>query len=59
MGPPSSQSAGDKKISPFLNGLIGGLTGAIEISITYPTEYTKTIMQLYPDMNKQGTIKTV
>jgi hypothetical protein len=31
---------------------IGGLTGAIEISITYPTEYTKTVMQLYPEINK-------
>jgi hypothetical protein len=35
------------------------LTGAIEISITFPTEYTKTVMQLYPEMNKKGTIETV
>jgi len=41
-----------KKVSPFLNACIGGLTGAIEISITFPTEYTKTVMQLYPEMNK-------
>lgn len=27
-----------------LNASIGGLTGAIEISITFPTEYTKTVM---------------
>jgi len=38
---------------------IGGITGAIEISITFPTEYVKTVMQLYPELNKQGTIKTV
>jgi solute carrier family 25 (mitochondrial citrate transporter), member 1 len=38
---------------------IGGITGAIEISITFPTEYTKTVMQLYPELNKQGTIATV
>lgn len=35
-------------------GLAGGITGAIEISITYPTEYCKTVMQLYPDKNKLG-----
>lgn len=41
------------------NENIGGLTGAIEISITFPTEYTKTVMQLYPEMNKKGTIATM
>lgn len=35
------------------------MTGAIEISITFPTEYTKTVMQLYPEMNKKGAIETV
>src|SRR6185312_9134304 len=39
--------------------LIGGITGAIEISITYPTEYTKTVMQLYPEINKRGAINCV
>ena len=33
----------------FVN--LGGITGAIEISITYPTEFTKTVMQL--DRQKQ------
>lgn len=47
------------KVSPFLNAVIGGITGAIEISITYPTEYTKTVMQLYPEMNKKGAIAVV
>jgi len=41
---PHTASPGDKKISPFLNAMIGGITGAIEISITFPTEYTKTVM---------------
>lgn len=44
-------------ISPLLNAVIGtlsvlflgGVTGAIEISITYPTEYTKTVMQIYKE----------
>lgn len=42
-----------------MNAIIGGITGAIEISITYPTEYVKTVMQLYPEMNKKGAISTV
>lgn len=47
------------KVSPLMNALIGGITGAIEISITYPTEYTKTVMQLYPEINKKGAINVV
>jgi hypothetical protein len=47
------------KISPLLNALVGGVTGGIEISITFPTEYTKTVMQLYPEMNKKGAVFTV
>ena len=35
-----------KELSPLMNGLAGGITGAVEISITYPTEYLKTVMQL-------------
>lgn len=35
------------------------MTGAIEITCTYPTEYTKTIMQLNPEINKQGMIGTI
>ena len=35
----------------------GGITGAMEISITYPTEYTKTVMQLYPEENKKGMVR--
>ena len=36
--------------------MLGGVTGAIEISITYPTEYTKTVMQLYTEQNAKGAI---
>lgn len=49
----------DPRVSPFLNAIVGGITGAIEISITYPTEYTKTVMQLYPEVNKRGAINCV
>lgn len=48
--------AAGKQITPLMSALIGGVTGAIEISITYPTEYLKTCMQLYPDINKKGMI---
>lgn len=44
---------------PILSAIAGGITGAIEISITFPTEYLKTVMQLYPDMNKKGTIGVI
>ena len=56
MGGHSAAKPGDKKVSPFMNAVIGGITGAMEISITYPTEYVKTVMQLYPEANKQGAI---
>lgn len=36
--------------------MIGGITGAIEISITYPTEFTKTVMQLYSEKNNMGAV---
>ena len=43
-----------QEISPLLSGLIGGITGGIEITITYPTEYAKTVMQLSTEKNKLG-----
>ena len=44
---------------PCILFLIGGLTGAIEISCTYPTEYTKTVMQLYKEKNSMGAINVI
>ena len=35
----------------------GGITGAIEISITYPTEFVKTQLQLDESSSKGGTPK--
>lgn len=43
MGGMGKQESGPK-VSPLMSALIGGITGAIEISITYPTEYVKTCM---------------
>ena len=44
MGGHPAPTPGEKKLSPFLNAMVGGITGACEITITYPTEYTKTVM---------------
>ena len=52
-----SNKKSQPQVSPIMNAMIGGITGAIEVTITYPTEYTKTVMQLYPDINKGGAIK--
>ena len=41
------------------NLFVGGLTGAIEITCTYPTEYTKTVMQLSRDKNSMGAIAVI
>jgi len=46
------QVSNDKPIDTFT----GGITGAIEISITYPTEYVKTVMQLNHSMAKKGVV---
>lgn len=35
----------------------GGITGAIEISITYPTEFVKTQLQLDESSSKSGGIR--
>ncbi len=42
-----------------MNIYLGGVTGAIEITCTYPTEYTKTVMQLNPEINKLGMVGTI
>ena len=34
--------------------IAGSLTGAVECCITYPLEYLKTVMQLYPKMALKG-----
>lgn len=39
---------------PVRSIISGGITGAIEILITYPTEYVKTMMQLYAKYSKNG-----
>ena len=44
--------------SSFLSGyFLGGITGAIEISITYPTEFVKTQLQLDESSSKSGQVK--
>ena len=45
-----------KELSRLMNGLAGGITGAVEITITYPTEYLKTVMQLNKSKAKLGMV---
>lgn len=42
-----------------MSAMIGGVTGALEISCTYPTEYTKTVMQLFSEKNKMGAVNVI
>jgi len=42
------------KKNPFRAVIAGGITGGIEICITYPTEFVKTKMQLYKELQKLG-----
>lgn len=44
----------DMNKNPLKAIIAGGITGGIEICITYPTEYVKTQMQLYPEDAKKG-----
>jgi len=41
-------TGGDIKGTPFMNATAGAIAAAIEITLDYPTEYGKTVMQLYP-----------
>ena len=52
MAPVTSDS--NKKPSAIKSVVSGGITGAIEAMITYPTEFTKTYMQLYKEWSKKG-----
>jgi len=45
--------------NPLKAVLAGGIAGGIEISITYPTEYAKTIMQLYENQSLKGPIQVL
>jgi solute carrier family 25 citrate transporter 1 len=49
----------DKNANPLKSIISGGITGGIEISITYPTEYVKTQMQLYKEFSQKGLAYTV
>lgn len=55
MGVPTGEK---KKQSPLKSVISGGITGAVEATLTYPTEFVKTYMQLYKDMAKNGMIGT-
>jgi solute carrier family 25 citrate transporter 1 len=43
-----------RKPSVMQGALSGGISGALAICVTYPTEYLKTQMQLYKEFSKKG-----
>ncbi len=58
MGPPRNETGPRDPFRSIISGILlkwnifffkGGITGGIEICITYPTEYVKTMMQLYKE----------
>ena len=51
--------AKENTISPTLSAFIGGLASAIELSISYPFEYTKTVMQLSREQNELGMYRVM
>jgi len=55
--PPSAVSTSGKKRSPLKAIVAGGIAGAVEAMISYPTEYVKTNLQLFEDKAKLGPIQ--
>ena len=53
---PMSSGTG-KKRSPYKAIVAGGLAGAIEACVSYPTEYIKTNLQLFEEKAKMGPIR--
>jgi len=52
---PMSGGSG-KKRNPYKAVVAGGIAGAAEACISYPTEYIKTNLQLFEDKAKMGPI---
>ena len=40
-----------------MSGTIGGIVGSMEITVTYPFEYLKTVMQLDKKYNEMGLVR--
>ena len=47
-----------RKISPEKAVFAGGISGILEVSFSYPFEFLKCYMQLYPEISRGGIIKT-
>jgi solute carrier family 25 citrate transporter 1 len=56
---PHSPSKHKHKQSFWKASLSGGITGGLEICITFPTEFVKTMQQLYPEYSKKGSMACV
>lgn len=46
-------------LTPKTAAIVGGIAGALEITASYPVEFTKVIMQLYPKFNNMGALNTL
>ncbi|KAI9315793.1 mitochondrial carrier domain-containing protein, partial [Zopfochytrium polystomum] len=53
---PPSSAAAKKQLPPWQSLLAGMIAGAVEGTITYPTEYVKTQLQLQSSAAKQGKL---
>ena len=47
-------SINENPVSPTLSAIIGGMASVVELTFSYPFEYTKTSMHLYSEQNKLG-----
>lgn len=54
-----ASSNSNKKMTPGVAALVGGLAGALEITAAYPVEFTKVIMQLYSKYNNMGALNVM
>ena len=52
-------STTDLKPNPLKSIISGGIAGAIEATVTYPTEFVKTYMQLYKSYSTLGVRHTI
>jgi solute carrier family 25 citrate transporter 1 len=56
---PHSANKPKHKQSLWKASLSGGITGGLEICMTFPTEFVKTMQQLYPEYSKKGSMACV
>lgn len=48
-----------RKMTPGQAAIVGGIAGALEITVAYPIEFSKVIMQIYPKYNGMGFLNVI